>query len=57
MKVESIKVLAEVCSLFFNMHEQTVSDDIRRQLRQFVENYFVDSWVTSRLTWSMFLTF
>lgn len=42
IKVSCIKFLSEVCALYLNTQEQAVSEDIKRQLKTFIEHFFVD---------------
>lgn len=42
LRVESIKALSEICCFYFNKNEQNVGDDLRKQLKEFIEGYFID---------------
>jgi len=42
LKIAGLKFLSELCTLFFSVNEQIVSDEVKRQLRAFIEKSFVD---------------
>lgn len=42
IKISCIKFLSEVCALYFNTQEQAVSEEIKRQLKTFIEHFFID---------------
>jgi len=42
LRVESIKVFSEICSFYFNKQETEIAEDIRKKLKEFIENYFID---------------
>jgi hypothetical protein len=45
LRIECMKVMSEICLLFFNTQQQTVNDEIRKQLRTFIENHFIDMYL------------
>jgi hypothetical protein len=42
LRVESLKVLSEICSLYFNKKSEIVGEDLRKELRAFIEENFID---------------
>jgi len=42
LKIAGLKFLSELSCQFFNLNEKIVSDEIKRQLRSFIEKSFVD---------------
>ena len=42
LRVESLKVLSEITNSFFNKQNEICGEDLRKELRLFIENQFID---------------
>ena len=42
LRVESLKVFSEITNIFFNKQNEVCGEDLRKELRNFIESQFID---------------